>query len=524
MKSTISFFALIALIAQPYTFGQSSAPVVTEVQTLTIAQATTSFSLEHTEKEPIYVTQQQPDTCYHDVQQGTRQDCQTLNNHQCTTHIVNECNNVAYPVCQTVEQNVCNPVSYPVCTPIERSVCEPISNEVCQTVPQNVCENFPSQECSDVTVPVCQSVPRSQCDTVQECTTVDEQVCHGQGAAQVCQTVPRRQCSPTTQCHTVQDQVCHNETQHSCHTVNHSVCHTENHQQCHTETTQSCHTVPDQVCHTETRQDCHVENQQQCHDEYRQECSNVPEQTCTDTPYQSCQTVPNMVNTPYACTRPVQVQTGERVKTHVLAAVQIVLQNFGLVDLSQDQLTATLTGNDVSLKLSRASNKVIFHVVKKDQQVQVISPTDTKIVTTFTLDAIALDQLAQLAEVKVTHTVLNFDKILFNLEGADLSRIPVSLDAGHLQILVRKPVFLGHRMVTIIDSDFPATAVKLSGTEYEIDFASFNINPLQSRSHDVAFSVGIKTVFNPAELLNPEILNRVSLAPLSASFSGFPVQ
>jgi hypothetical protein len=492
MKSTFAFLALLSLVVEPYSFGQAPVAPLTETNTVTITQATTAFQLEHTEKEPIYTTQQVPDTCYRDVQQGTRQDCETLNNHQCTTQMVNECNNVAYPVCQTVAQNVCNPVSYPVCQNITRSVCSPVSNQVCQNEPRQVC----------------QSVPRSQCDPVQQCTQVNDQVCHGQGASQVCQTVPRSQCTTVTQCHQVSD----------------SVCHTENQNVCHTETTQSCHDVADQVCHSETRQDCHVENQNQCHDEYRQECANVPEQSCTDTPYQSCSTVPNMVSTPYACTRPVQVQIGEQVKLHNLAQVSIILQSYGQVDVSHDQLTATLDGNDVSLKLTQSSGTVIFHVLKKDQQVQTVSATDNKIVTTFTLDAISLAALSQLSQVKIVNPVLNFDKLLFNIAGADLTRIPVTLDSGHLQILMRKNVFLGHRMVTIIDNDFAATDVKQVGGQYEIDFSTFNAGPLESKSHDVAISVGVKTTFDPAELLNPEILNQVSLAPLTTSFTGFPVQ
>lgn len=479
MKTFYATLAIISLLAQPSSFGQATGQAtgqtpgpLADSRALVITQASTDLQLENIEKTPIFETQQKPDTCYRDVQHGTRQQCDTLYHHDCNTTYQNECHNVPYPVCQNVQQNVCVPVY----------------NQVCNNVPQQVCNNVPQQVCRNETRPVCQNVPRNQCDTVSQCTTVDDRVCHGN--PQVCTTVPRRVCNPVTQCHSVPDQVCHTETTQQCSMENRQECHVENRQQCQTVTTQSCH----------------VENQQQCHDEYRQQCANVPHESCTDTPYQSCQTVPNRVTEPYACTKPVQVQTGETVKNHVIAAVKVVLSNFGQLDISKEQLVLKLQGKDVGITLGQTSKKVIFRLVKKDQQVQAMSDIETRITTTFTLEAMSSDVQASLYKVKITNLMLGAQKLSFKLESIDAMRLPISIDGGYLNIAVHKDGGL----YTVIDDNFAAKTAVLVGDHFEIALSSFQVDSLEDYAHYIDLEVNAKVTFNRAELLNPELLGNVN--------------
>lgn len=550
MKNFSALLAVALLSLQPNlsALAKDPAAAVTDSKIITLEQATTDLQLEHKEAEPIFETQQVPDTCHRDVQHGTRQDCNTEYDHQCHTTTENQCHSEAYPVCNDVRQNVCNPVSYPACQNINRNQCDSVPRQVCESiqrnechsvpvpvcedVPTQVCENAPTQECHDTSVPVCESVPRSVCGTTQQCETVQDSVCHGD----VCQTVPRRECKPVESCHQVSDSVCHNETRNSCTTVNHQSCHTENQRQCHNDSRQECHAVPDSVCHTvqdsvchtvpdtvchdETRQECHLETQNQCHDEYRQSCADVPVEHCQDIPRQVCETVPNTVSEPYACTRDVQVQTGERLKFHSLAQVKLVVSNFGAVDLSKESFKVALVDNDVVLSMAEASNKVIIRVVKKNQQVQVISEIEKAITTTFTLEAISLEQLSALSQIKMGSPVVYFDKISFKLEGADVSHLPLSFDRGHLKIIQKRKLF-GH--ITVADQDFNGLLVKLVGDHYELDLQSLGIGTLRSSQTDVEISFSTKNVLNRSELLNPALIDQITFLPISGVFSGFPV-
>lgn len=550
MKNFLALTAIAVLSLQPNisALAKAPSPVPTNVKVLTLQQATTDLQLENKEAEPIFVTQQVPDTCHRDVQHGTRQDCSTEYDHQCHTNTENQCHSEAYPVCHDVRQNVCNPVSFPVCQNITRNQCDSVPRSVCESiqrnechsvdfpvcseVPTQVCENVPTQECHDTSVPVCESVPRSVCGTTQQCETVQDSVCHGD----ICQTVPRRECKPVESCHTESDRVCHNETRNSCATVNHQSCHTESQRQCHNDSRQECHTVPDSVCHTvqdsvchtvpdtvchdESRQECHLETQNQCHDEYRQACADVPVEHCQDIPRQVCETVPNMVSEPYACTRDVQVQTGERLTSHSVAQVKIVVSNFGAIDLSKESFKVALLNNDVVLTLAKASDKVIIRVVKKDQEVQAISEIEKVIKTTFTIEAISLDLLSALSQIKMGKPVVYFDKISFTLEGADVSQLPLSFDRGHLKIVQKRKLF-GH--VTAADQDFDALLVKRVVDHYELDLQSIGVGSLRSSQTEMEISLSTKNVLNRTELLNPALIDQITLQPISGSFSGSPI-
>ena len=432
MKNFLSLIAILTLSLQPSFSAIATAPLIpsSDVKTVILRQATTLINLEH----KVYGagTGGAPGVCYREVQHGTRQSCSTQTQHQCTNVPQNQCHSEAYPVCRNVQQNVCNQVSFPVCqsvprnecTAVPRQVCESVprnqcetvNNPVCMDVPEQVCSNNPVQECHDTEVPVCTSVPRSVCETTQACETVQDSVCHGE----VCQTVPRRDCKPVESCHQVSDSVCHNESRNSCSMVDHQSCHTENRRQCHNEGRQECHVVPDSVCHTvqdsvchavqdsvchnETRQQCHLENQSQCHDEYRQVCGSTSGQQCTDVPQQVCQTVPNMVSEPYACNQP---NSGGRVlKSHTTADVKIVVVNFNQATLKHDIFKLVLSSSDVKLSLAKASNKVVLHVLHKEQQVLNISGTEKHFSVIYTIEVLSPKQ-ARLTQGLAREELLN---------------------------------------------------------------------------------------------------------------------
>jgi hypothetical protein len=520
MKSVLSIISIFSILIQPYAFGQTSENGQ-DTQNLSLTQAVSEVQLEQDLKEPIYATQQQASTCYRDVQQGSHQECQTLSRHDCHTETSQQCQNVSFPVCQNVPQNVCQSIPFPVCTPIQRNQCDPIQVPVCQTIPQNVCVNVPSQECSAVTVPVCQSVPRRQCQMVQQCTTVMDQVCHGTAPNQVCQSVPRRQCDPVEQCQTVNDSVCHNEVQQQCHSVNHQQCHIENQQQCHNETQQRCHTVNDSVCHNETRQECHTENQQQCHNESRQECQNVPHDVCTDIPYQACHEVPNMGREPYSCMKPVQVQVGERIKGHIYASVQVVIQNFAQVDVIEEKLIARLINGKVQLTSANTS-RILFQITSKKQKLLSGSGKDQRFSVVYTLKAITQDQIRELAGIQIKDTLLRADRIEFKLVGANLSQLAIKIDSGHIKLKQMKMVSGVKKALKIIDQNFDAKLVKSNGDGFELFFSSLGVKTLKAKEYALDFILGSKVLLNRGKLLNPELLDQMGLTPIETTFNGQP--
>jgi hypothetical protein len=355
MKSTISLFAIVALLLQACGGGDSKSNpppqvetgaitgAMTEQNVFSINQPNTAFDLSHTETEAVFETQSVPDTCYRSVQRGTKTECTTQNDRQCTTQ----------------NDNVCRDVQYPVCQNVPRNVCQNVPQQVCQTVNENVCRNVPQQ--------VCQNVPRNVCTTVQQCTTQNDQVCRGTPPNQTCTNVPRRVCNPVQQCTTQNDSVCHTE--------NRQVCENQPRQQCRIENRQQCTTQNDSVCHTETRR----------------ECTNVPRQVCNDVPRQVCQQVPNIVQEPYACTRDQQVQVGERTKLKITANVKVVVTNFGNINLSSGQFLAALNGTDVALSMAPGNAGVSFRLVKKDRTQQVISSVEKQIQVTFYIEVFLIN-------------------------------------------------------------------------------------------------------------------------------------
>lgn len=484
MNRLLSALALVSLLLQPNTGAIAQSNSV-EQRTFKLEQETTSFDLEHKEVEPVFETQQVPDTCYRSVQRGTKTECHTEYDQQCSTRIENECRNVAYPVCQSVPRQVCENIPRRVCNNVPQEVCETTNDRVCRNEPQRVCTN----------------VPRRQCDTVQQCTTQNDRVCRGSPPNQTCQDVPRRVCNPVQQCRTENDNVCHSEDRQVCQNVPRRQCHTENRQQ--------CSTTNDSVCHTE--------NRQECHNEYRQECNQVPRQSCVDVPRQACAEVPNIVQEPYACTRDVQVQTGERTKLRVGANIKVVIANIGKIELNSDEFVAKLVDSDVVLSLGKTDQKMIYRLVKKDRSEQILSETEKQIQVTFVIELISLDQLAALNTLKVIEPKLTYEKLQFKF-SSELPQL-FSLNPGHLEVVMVK----GRRLYTIIDQVFdPGLVLKKVGDVYELSFSSFNVRYLNSRNHQIKFELGVNSLINRNELLNPELLDRVSFLPIRGEFEGFP--
>lgn len=298
-KALVSILLIAAVGCGAKDGPKTSAPVAEgsgitaegEQQAIRLGQIVTQLELNHTEKEDIIEVRDVQTTCTRTVQRGTRNECHTEYEQQCSTRMEQECRNVPVPVC---------------------------TNQ-----PQQVCRNVPDQVCHTEQVPVCQNVPRQVCSTVQKCETVNDRVCRGVPPNQTCTNIPRRVCS------------------------NVQSCHTENSQVCHTETRQKCESI--------TRRECHTENQQVCHNENRQECRNVPRQHCEQVPRQACIQVPIMVQEQYACMQPQRVKVGERVVLHQLAQVRINLVNPRNLDVTRDEILVTLINGQITAVARSAS-------------------------------------------------------------------------------------------------------------------------------------------------------------------------
>lgn len=162
-------------------FGLSSASLAqttTDQRSATFSfnQANLAINLDQKDFETIYRTDHVPDTCYRDEIQGSRTECHTEYDRQCSTSYETQCHTERYPVCRTVPRRECHTTQQcrtvpdkvcnsHGCTTIQRRVCNPVescrttNDQVCHTESRNVCENVPRQHCQDIPRQVCIQVP-----------------------------------------------------------------------------------------------------------------------------------------------------------------------------------------------------------------------------------------------------------------------------------------------------------------------------------------------------------------------------
>jgi len=331
----------------------------------------------------------------------------------------------------------------------------------CHTEYDQQCQTRYEQQCTYQPYPVCTRVPRRVCQTTQNCRTQNDQVCNSQG----CRTVPRRVCTPVQQCRTENDTVCHTEQ--------------------------------------------------------RQVCQQVPRQDCQQVPRQVCQQVPNVVQVPYACTRPVQVPVGQQLKLDTVAKVDLTLVNFAEVGALPDLLTAQLVNGQVSVSAANAaSSAYLYQIVGQQRSEQVISNTEKVVTYTISVKAISIQQLNALLNSTLVDTKVYLNRIEFsyNTFGAALPNVALK---GHLKVLQQKNA---RKAYIIVDQDFTSNAIVSQGTAQIMMMNSFGVNSLVSgKLHTIQLSLGLDLGALQTNLINPDALKQVPAKTLQAQFQGTPI-
>ncbi len=328
-----------------------------------------------------------------------------------------------------------------------------------------------------------------------------------------------------TQCHTEYDRSCHTDYRQECSNHNYPVCHSEPRQSCSshdvcTTTNDSvcnshgCVTVPRRSCHTQNSCSTHMENV--CHSESRRECSNVPYQSCQNIPRQVCQQVPNVVQVPYACTKPVQVPIGQQLTADTKATVNVDFANFSEMGPLNDSILAQLASGSVTLRLPTASTSYLYQVVSQERQEQVISAIEKQVTYHFVIQATSIQKLNSFLSLQITNPTLYMDHLDFTLSGA--INVPFK---GHLKIVQRRILASDD---TIIDSDFKSNAVVSQGSRNTIMFNNFGIPELKSKKHFVTLNLGIDLDALQSNLINPEAIFLIQNngQPITSESSGFP--
>ena len=331
----------------------------------------------------------------------------------------------------------------------------------CHTEYDRVCNTRYEHECNYRNYPICERIPRNVCQTEENCRTRMDHVCNSRG----CTDVPRRECAPVQRCSTQYDNVCHNDQ--------------------------------------------------------RYECNDVPRQYCENIPREACQQVPNVVSVAYACTRPVQVAVGQRLKLHTIAKVTVNLLNFAETGAIADVLTAQLNANGiVSLRSTNPNAGFLFQMIAQQRTEQVVSATEKIVNYSFSIKATSIAKLNSFLNSELVGNKLFVDRLEFELNtyGAGIFTAPLQ---GHLKLVQMKNSRKGY---ILIDDDFDAKSMVTRGGTQVMMFKPFGIDDLIAKNHSIELSLSVDLKALKKDLINPEVLPLISNKQIEASFEAIPNQ
>lgn len=328
----------------------------------------------------------------------------------------------------------------------------------CHTEYDRSCQTEYREECHDESYPVCESVPRESCSSEDVCSTESDSVCNSQG----CTSIPRRVCHSENQCHTTSDSVCHNES--------------------------------------------------------RRECRNEPRESCQNIPREACEQVPNVVQVPYACTKPVQVPIGQQLKMETKATLNISLSNFAEVGPLSDAFTAKLNEGNASFALTAPSTAYLYQIVSQVRNESLVSPTEKQVTYAFVLQATSIQKLNNFLSFKITDPVLFFDRLQFGFTGT--LNVPFK---GHLKLVQRRRLAAD---AIVVDNDFKSSAIVNQGNQSVLSFNTFRAGPLKSSLHYVTLSLGLDLSELSKSIVNPDALKLINNQgqPLVSDTSAYPQQ
>ncbi len=378
-RALFSVFAMIAGITQ------GSGALAQSEQIVTIDAQLKTVQLVNSQFEPVFETRQEPDTCYRDEVQGTKQECRTVWDQRCYT------------------------------------------------------ETFPS----------CTSITRRECSTQNQCTTVPDQVCNSNG----CTTVPRRVCQPAT--------VCRN--------------------------------VPDQVCHTQTRN----------------RCVNEPRTVCNQ--------VPNVVRVPYACTRPVQVQVGQRLVMKTVANLNLAFRYADGTGPNRDQFKIALPPQGEPLLNSESTaDRYIYSSRILRKSVRAVSGDEQIVDYDIEVIGTPISIFGNVSAGRIDGIRLFSDRVEFVTPGLNLQSVPAKVRIE----LVRNPRIGGD--TTLIDREIASRTLVVRGDTVVVPFQPYGVEPLKDRRFIVRVGIQIDESTLGKSIINGRVLSGLNRAPITGEFKGNP--
>jgi hypothetical protein len=267
---------------------------------------------------------------------------------------------------------------------------------------------------------------------------------------------------------------------------------------------------PSTICHTETS--CQTVYDRVCRNVQRYECWSHPQTFCQDIPRQACIQVPNVVQVPYSCMKPVQVAVGQNLKLQTNARITVYFDSFDETGPLQDNLTARLEGNEI--RLSVASEQVLYQVANQSFREQRISETARILEVEIHIRAITTEKLNAFSSVELRNGRIFADRIEFSL-----SRLPGVPFRGHLRLTRHRALA---NALTIVDSVFDPSALSNAtegpGDSFLLPLRTFGAGPLKEKRH----TAGIRLTLDGDALrkgaVNPSILSGIRNLPVEATF------
>lgn len=260
------------------------------------------------------------------------------------------------------------------------------------------------------------------------------------------------------------------------------------------------------VCHTQTQ--CTTVYDRVCHHEQRYECWNNPQTYCRDIPRQACTQVPNIVQVPYACTKPVQVAIGQNLKLQTNVRLTAIFDNFSEVGPLSDTLTARLEGNEI--RLSGSSDRVLYQVANQSFTEQRISENARILNVELHLRVLPLERLNAFSSIEIRNGRIFEDRIEF-----DLSKAPEIPFRGHLKLTRHRA--LAHEL-EIVDADFDSTRLGGQGMTQVLPLRTFGAGPLKEKRHKARLRLTLDGDFLRQGAVNPSVLTGIRNLPVEGSF------
>lgn len=401
-----------------------------------------------------YKTETVDDTCFRDVQKGTKQQCETPSWQECDKPSHQECGYESHQECDY--------------GPDRQECGYGADRQECSYGPdRRECSTGPSHQ-------ECQTSYTQECKEDRECRIVNGQ--------RVCETHPTCSQVPHQECHMVPGQ-------YECRIVPGQY---------------ECRRVPGQY-------ECHyVKGDYQCHTvqgEYT--CKTVYDTPVCHTKYGTpvCTEVPNIVSEPYACQKTVQVPY--QVKDHDAVAnvlvrmaqlpSQIRVDGAMSVNLSGDQFSFKV-GKSVSGKIEDSTD-VIWFVDKKDESS--LSGTNKQMNINIRIAAVPIADLTLPLATNIQDIALLDETLSFSLPEVNFPEL------YRLNFQLRKKGGLFSKGVKV-DKEFglkELNALNQNGrTQITLELKDLDLPKGSRKSGKYDVAVGVKGVLDESKIYNKAVV------------------